>query len=216
MQLKRLGEKEMKRKSINKKITLYFLIMLFGMLLMACGSDTKNETQDSTEAVVIEGLKEPIAEQPVLLTSVGQSADVEMVKTMLTKSDIGVTMNATATEADLTDIKTLVLAVGGSSKGLGAAGIDADQELERVSALIDAADEAGITIIAVHIGGEARRGELSDKFIEPSFAKADYAIVVAAGDKDGLMSGLASKSKIPMDIVDTMSDVMTPLKAAFK
>ncbi|GAB6107775.1 DUF6305 family protein [Fusibacter bizertensis] len=206
----------MKRKAINKKITLYFLIMLFGMLLMACGSDTKNETQDTTEAVVIEGLKEPIAEQPVLLTSVGQSADVEMVKTMLTKSDIGVTMNATATEADLTDIKTLVLAVGGSSKGLGAAGIDADQELERVSALIDAADEAGITIIAVHIGGEARRGELSDKFIEPSFAKADYAIVVAAGDKDGLMSGLASKSKIPMDIVDTMSDVMTPLKAAFK
>ncbi|MBF4695632.1 DUF6305 family protein [Fusibacter ferrireducens] len=201
---------------MKKIISVFLLIMLLGTLLTACGSKTTDEPQTAEEAVTIEGLTEPIAEQPVLLTSVGQSADVEMVKTMLTKSDIDLTMKTTATEADLTDVKTLVLAVGGSSKGLGAAGIDADQELERVSALIDKADEAGITIIAVHIGGEARRGELSDKFIGPSFAKADYAIVVAAGDKDGMMSKLASESKMPMDLVDTMADVMSPLKAAFK
>lgn len=201
---------------MKKKISMFLLIMLLGTLLIACGSNTTNEPQATTEAIAIEGLKEPIAEQPVLLTSVGQSADVEMVKTMLTKSDINLTMKTTATEVDLEDVKTLVLAVGGSSKGLGAAGIDADQELERVSALIDAADEAGITIIAVHIGGEARRGELSDKFIAPSFVKADYAIVVSAGDKDKMMSKLASESKMPMDLVETMADVMAPLKAAFK
>jgi len=201
---------------MKKKISMILLIMLLGTVLIACGTKATSEPQASEEAIVIEGLKEPIAEQPVLLTSVGQSADVEMVKTMLTKSEIDLTMKTTATEADLKDIKTLVLAVGGSSKGLGAAGIDADQELERVSALIDAADEAGITIIAVHIGGEARRGELSDKFIKPSFVKADYAVVVSAGDKDGLMSQLASDSKMPMDLVDTMADVMAPLKAAFK
>ena len=114
------------------------------------------------------------------------------------------------------DSKTLVLAIGGSSKGLGAAGIDANQELERVNKLIAAADEKGMTIIALHIGGEARRGDLSDKFVPPSFEKADYAIVVADGNKDGLMSDLASKAGIPMDEVTTMADVVEPLKAAFK
>jgi hypothetical protein len=190
-------------------------------MLSGCGGDTttavpQSSTSEAETEVTVEGLTEAIAEQPVLLTSVGQSADVEMVKTMLSKNDIKLSMDSAATAEDLGDAKTLVLAVGGSSKGLGAAGIDANQELERVTALIDAADEAGLTIIAVHIGGEARRGELSDKFIPPSFEKADYAIVVATGDQDGLMMGLASDAGIPMDVVDTMADVMAPLKAAFK
>ena len=162
------------------------------------------------------GLEGPIAESPILLTSVGQSADVEMVKVMMDKGGLSPETNSLATEADLGDSKTLVLAIGGSSKGLGAAGIDANQELERVNKLIAAADEKGMTIIALHIGGEARRGDLSDKFVAPSFEKADYAIVVADGNKDGLMSDLASKAGIPMDEVTTMADGVEPLKAAFK
>ena len=164
----------------------------------------------------VKGLEGPIAESPILLTSVGQSADVEMVKVMMDKGGLSPETNSLATEADLGDSKTLVLAIGGSSKGLGAAGIDANQELERVNKLIAAADEKGMTIIALHIGGEARRGDLSDKFVAPSFEKADYAIVVADGNKDGLMSDLASKAGIPMDEVTTMADVVEPLKAAFK
>jgi hypothetical protein len=205
--------------TMKKTVTIIlFAIFLIAVLaITGCSSDTASESNDTAATeVTVEGLTEAIAEQPVLLTSVGQSADVEMVKTMLSKSDIKLTMDAAATAEDLGDAKTLILAVGGSSKGLGAAGIDANQELERVSALIDAADEAGLTIIAVHIGGEARRGELSDKFIPPSFEKADYAIVVSTGDQDGLMKGLASDAGIPMDVVDTMADVIAPLKAAFK
>lgn len=161
-------------------------------------------------------LEAAIAETPILLTSVGQSADVEMVKTMLDRAELSPTINKMATSADLGDAKTLVLAIGGSSKGLGAAGIDADQELERVKELISAADEKGLTIIATHVGGEARRGELSDKFIGPSFEKADYAIIVAEGDKDGMMAGLAKDNNIPIDVVNSMAEVVEPLKAAFK
>ena len=161
------------------------------------------------EQAEVQGLTEAIAEEPVLLTSAGQSADYEMVKTMLEK-------NSLATSADLDGVKTLMLAVGGSSKGLGAAGIDANGELERVTELVDAAKEKGIIVIAVHVGGEARRGELSDKFIAPSLEKADYAIVVADGDKDGLMKGIAAKAGIPFDEVSSMADVVPKLGAAFK
>lgn len=179
-------------------------------------ADTTVAAGEAKEAAAAEGLKEAIAEQPVLLTSVGQSADYEMVKTMLDKSGIKYDKQGMATSENIGDAKTLLLAVGGSSKGLGAAGIDANGEIARVEELVNAADEKGLTIIAVHVGGEARRGELSDKFIAPSFVKADYAIVVKDGDKDGLMTGMAADAGIPIDIVDSMADVVGKLGAAFK
>lgn len=163
----------------------------------------------------VPALDAPIGQLPILLTSVGQSADVEMVRVMLEKSEIESTIDKLATEDSLAGYATLILAVGGSSKGLGAAGIDANQELERVEKLIKAADEAGLVIIAMHVGGSARRGDLSDKFIPMSFNSADYAIIVEEGDKDGLMKGLATEAGIPFTYVGTMVDAVAPLKAVF-
>ena len=135
---------------------------------------------------------------PAVLTSVGQSADVEIVGTLCGKAGIEVTLDNTINAEDLpSDCKTLILAVGGSSKGLGAAGIDADQELARTDALLKKADELGITVVAMHTGGSARRGTLSDSFITPSFAAADVAVVVAEGDGDGLMSGILAGNSTP-------------------
>ena len=215
---------------MRKKFAALGLALMLTVSLTACGGGSSAPASSAAPAAPatseaadgaaaggeVKGLEGPIAESPILLTSVGQSADVEMVKVMMDKGGLSPETNSLATEADLRDSKTLVLAIGGSSKGLGAAGIDANQELERVNKLIAAADEKGMTIIALHIGGEARRGDLSDKFVAPSFEKADYAIVVADGNKDGLMSDLASKAGIPMDEVTTMADVVEPLKAAFK
>lgn len=215
---------------MKKKFAALGLALMLTVSLTACGGGSSAPASSAAPAAPatseaadgaaaggeVKGLEGPIAESPILLTSVGQSADVEMVKVMMDKGGLSPETNSLATEADLGDSKTLVLAIGGSSKGLGAAGIDANQELERVNKLIAAADEKGMTIIALHIGGEARRGDLSDKFVAPSFEKADYAIVVADGNKDGLMSDLASRAGIPMDEVTTMADVVEPLKAAFK
>ena len=134
----------------------------------------------------------------------------------MTKQGMDFTINNLATSADLGDAKTLIVVVGGSSKGLGAAGIDADGELARVGELIDAAKSKGMTVIAMHTGGSARRGDLSDKFIAPVFEKADYAIVVKSGDEDGLMSGICSSKGIRMDSISSISEVATVLPAAFK
>lgn len=197
-----------------KKMIAVAMAAMLALSMTACGSKPASSAAGSTATV--EGLKEAIAEQPALLTSVGQSADVEMVKVMMDKAELKYSIDNMSDGSDLGDAKTLVLAIGGSSKGLGAAGIDADQEIARVEKLINAADEAGLTILALHIGGEARRGDLSDKFIAPCFTKADYAIVVKEGNKDGMMTELASKAGIPMDEVTSMGEVLTPLKAAFK
>lgn len=173
--------------------------------------DTANAPDGETA-----GLSEPFAEGPILLTSAGQSADYQMVGTIMNNLEMEHTMLNLATSADLDGIKTLVVAVGGSTKGLGAAGIDADGEIARLTELLDAAKANGISIIVLHTGGESRRGDLSDKFISPIFPYANYAIVVESGDADNLMSGICAANSIPIDLVSGIGDVTTVLPNAFK
>jgi len=157
------------------------------------------------------------AEKPALLTSIGQSADIEMIKVLLNRSKIPFSTDALVKAAGLPGgAKTLILAVGGSSKGLGAAGISSDAEVARAKALIKRAQELGMKIIAVHVGGEGRRGTLSDAFIELCVPASDYVIVVEDGDKDGLFTKLAGTAKIPMVKVAKIAAAGAPLADAFK
>ena len=210
-----------------KRISALALALAMSLTLVACGGGESKPAQTpstntpaaSTPAAPSTGateLTEAFAESPILVTSGGQSADYQMIATVMGKVGMDYTVNNLATSADLGAAKTLIVVVGGSSKGLGAAGIDADQELVRVGELIDGAKAAGLSVIAMHTGGEARRGDLSDKFITPIFEKADYAIVVTSGDEDGLMSGICASKGIPMDGIASISEVATVLPAAFK
>ena len=162
-------------------------------------------------------LKAPVASKPAFLTTVGQSADIEMVKLLLDRSAVPHKDNPQAKAADLaaSGAKTLVVVLGGSTKGLGAAGISADAEIERARALLAEARKLGMTIIGVHVGGEARRGQLSDRFIQAAVPACQYLIVVADGDKDGFITKLAGGA-IPLDKVDRMSRAVEPLQKAFK
>lgn len=207
---------------MTKKILALLLAAMLVLSLAACGdkpddsSNNGDNSNNSSANTEVSGPTEAIAEYPALVTSGGQSADYQMIATVMEKQGMEFTTNNLATSADLGDAKTLIVVVGGSSKGLGAAGIDADGELERLDELMTAAKDAGLSIIAMHTGGEARRGDLSDKFITPVFNMADYAIVVSSGDSDGMMNDLCAGNGIPMDKIDSISDVVTVLPAAFK
>ncbi len=154
-------------------------------------------------------------ETPILLTSAGQSADSDIIKTLCTKANITVELENRATAENLDGIKTLLISVGGSSKGLGAAGIDADQEIARVQELIKAAQDADIKIIAMHVGGAPRRGDLSDKFLPDPFNAADAAVVVSSGDTDGLIRGLLAANSVPSAYVDSQADCIGCLTTLF-
>lgn len=201
------------------------LSMTAGALTACSGGSTPEttaaaaETQAAAAAQSASGdvaeLTEALAEGPTILTSVGQSADVNVVQTLMKKCEIDCDLNATLSADDMADYKTLVLAVGGSSKGLGAAGIDENQELERVNAVIAKAKEQGMTVVALHIGGSARRGTLSDKFIPDAFNAADAAIIVSEGDSDGLMKGIVAGNGTPTAFVDNQVGAVEPLKTIF-
>ncbi len=164
-----------------------------------------------------QALKAPIAEKPALLTSVGQSADVEMVKLLLERAGVPHKVGPQAQAAELapSGAKTLIVVVGGSTKGLGAAGISAQAELERSRALLAEARKLGMSVLALHVGGEARRGELSDKFIKAVVPDSDYVIVVEGGDKDGFFGRLCG-GRIPLEKVERIAGAVEPLRKAFR
>ena len=155
-------------------------------------------------------------ESPVLITSAGQSADIEMVKVMFQQSNIPFAADESVTAEDgFGDAKTLVVVIGGSSKGLGAAGIDADAELARIEELLDAAEAAGMSVVSAHIGGAGRRGLLGDRNIEPVVTRSDYCIVVDGGNDDGLFTDLCSAGSIPLSEVGAMTDCTGVFAALF-
>lgn len=158
-----------------------------------------------------------IFERPGLITSFGQSSDVAIVKVILnTQLKLGLDVRPTATAADLEGMKTLVAVVGASTKGLGAAGLDIEKEVARAGALVKAAREKGIRILVLHTGGEARRGKTSNDVIQVVMPEADYAIVVAAGNKDRLFNTLAARRNAPVVEVEKMTAVGEAVKAVFK
>jgi len=155
-------------------------------------------------------------EQPVILTSAGQSVDVKLAGVLMTRLEIEHTVALEATSADLKGFKTLLVVPGYSSKGLGAAGVSREDEMARVDELLAGASAAGVKVLALHLGGKARRGAQSDDFNAKVTSHADLAIVVAQGDEDGFFTNLCKEDEVPLVIVDVMADAMKPLGEAIK
>jgi hypothetical protein len=140
---------------------------------------------------------------PALVTTVGR-ADGTIVRVISERAGLeGVQLLEDVSAEDLEGIETLIVAMGGSTKGLGAAAIDAGAELERGGDVLEAAHAAGLKVLGVHVGGEARRGELSDPFCELVGNHSDALLVKASGNGDGFFNEIAERRDIPLVEVET-------------
>jgi len=70
----------------------------------------------------------PLFEQPLLIISAGQSAEVQIASVLAKKAGLSSVLAKVATAKDLQGVKSLVLVIGVSLKGLGAAGLDVSKE----------------------------------------------------------------------------------------
>jgi hypothetical protein len=156
------------------------------------------------------------ASGPVLITSAGQSADILMVKILAKKAQLNFLVNKTATVDNLKGVNSLIIVCGGSTKGLGAAKIDKDQEYKRVEALITAAQEKSLPIILVHVGGKSRRGALSDYFNQLVAQNANYMIVVANGNQDGFFTNIAKEKNIGLKTPEKIISIEDILKQIYQ
>ncbi len=159
----------------------------------------------------------PQAELPVLLVSCGQSPGVNMLNVifMRAKLEHETTAYELIMQATPDDLKTaaeaghpfksIIIVMGASLKGMGAAGISIDDELERTEKLIQAARSQGIKVIGAHIEGMKRRsqgaaaGDNSDELsIDAVAPYSDFLIVNQDGDSDGRFTAIAEQKSIPM------------------
>lgn len=149
---------------------------------------------------------------PFYITDVGQGNTARMVELMLARLELGeMKRDDTGKAEDLDGYATLIIGVGGSTKGLGAAGLDVNTEMERTRALIAKAKEMEIPIIGVHTGGEPRRGELSDEFNRLVCENSTAFVVWAGGDQDGFFREITEEHEIHFVEVQGRAEVGTAL-----
>jgi hypothetical protein len=159
----------------------------------------------------------PTFKQPVFVTSAGQCIDWQTVKMLVQRLGIKFEVNATVEPAEInkSTAKTMIVVVGHSLKGLGAAGISAKDELARVKKALAAAKKKKMSVALFHIGGNMRRGPTSQPFIDATLAYARFVVVYKDGNTDKYFTNYCAKHKIPMMELDKVVDAQGALKKMF-
>ncbi len=202
-------------KNIIKIIIIVVLVCGFMML--------------STASYAAEG-NIPKAGLPVLTTSAGQSPDITTLNVIMEEAEIGFDYCDVPTvemlkagvglgdkksgsgfhveiNTDLakypkgTPYKAVIFAIGASLKGMGASGLTIEDEANRLKKIIDYCKANKIFIIAVHLGGEAKRGAPggdNERMIDAVAPYADYLVVINDSNKDGRFTKISKEKNITL------------------
>ncbi len=185
-------------------------------------------------ALLFAGQAVPKAGLPVLTTSAGQSTDVTTVNIVLDEAGIaydycdvptpemvadgvglggresgpGFHVESTTDTSKYpagTPYKAVIIAIGASLKGMGASGLTLDSEEARLKKVIELCKQKKIFVMAVHIGGESKRGPAgsdNERMIDAVAPLADYIVVTKDSNKDGRFTKLAQAKKIPITEIE--------------
>ena len=166
----------------------------------------------------VEEMGEGIFGIPILLTAAGRSTDIYVAQTLLRQAGIDDVLTApNAMPKEVTSYYgALVVAVGASEKGLAAAGQTKEEELVHIQAVLDAAQERDIPVLALHIGSYSRRGELTDPLLQEVFPRADGALILEEGDPDGFMLSLLEENGVPANYIQEPIDAIPVFQRIFQ
>jgi hypothetical protein len=156
------------------------------------------------------------AGEPALITCAGQSSDVLMAKILAGKANLNFMFDKNAKAEQVDSVESVIVVAGGSVKGMGAAGIDKEQEYNRVDEIIAKAKKLNKKVICVHVGGKSRRGKLSDYFNKLVAENSDMIIVVKDGDsEDNYFSNIAKEKNVPIEIPEKILNITNIFKKVY-
>lgn len=168
--------------------------------------------------------KLPKLHGPVVVTTCGQSPGAMMVRMLCKQIGLPCDQNDMLTAADLESAsktkdkayKTLIITMGTSLKGMGAAGVDVDEEVARINALVATARKLGIFVVGAQIEGSSRRtdeyDEKSNRAVSP---QSDLLIVRKEVDHDGYFTSVAKQKGVPIIRTKEAIDFGYVLKVLF-
>ena len=159
----------------------------------------------------------PRAQAPVYTTAFGQSPDSNFVNVLARRVGLNQTHMSIGNPegAEWNNARTLIAVIGGSMKGLGAAGVGVPAEIRRCDSFITSARAQNKFIIGMHIGGEDRRGPTSQDFLHFA-SEVDFLIVRADGNRDGFFTRLASERGIPLYTIEHTREIERILREIFE
>jgi len=169
------------------------------------------------------------AETPALITSCGQSPGPTTIKVVMQRLKLSYDLDPLATPATLqakakagTPYKSLIIVMGASLKGMGAAGIAIEDELKRSADLIAEARKEGVTVIGAHVEGMKRRaqgaaaGDTTDEqSIDAVAPNAQILLVYKEGNADGRFTTIAKGKGIPLVEFEKMMDLVPTLEKLY-
>jgi hypothetical protein len=188
---------------VNKK-----LLLLVGALILISVSPGLLDAQE---------IQVPFTcETPAAMAAPGQSPEIGVIEMLMRGKDLEIQSDYSLEPEDLTGKKTLIFIIGASGKGMGAAGVELEDELEMVDRLVAVCREEGIKIVGLHTGGASRRGPNSDAMINKVVPACDYVVVKKGGNEDGIFTDLCSKNSIPLTEIEKTKQVVDVLEALFQ
>jgi hypothetical protein len=180
-------------------------------------------------ALTAEQAQSPRAETPILVTSCGQSMGATTIKVILQKVKLTYDLDPLATPETLqakakagTPYRSMIIVMGASLKGMGAAGISIDDELKRAAALIAEARKEGVTIIGAHVGGLKNRaqgaaaGDTTDEqSIDAVGPNSNILLVYKEGNSDGRFTTISKGKAIPLIEAEKLLDLVPVLEKLY-
>lgn len=196
--------------------TLNHILLPIAVLLMLVGLAVISKQQSELDIQNMPSLPKPIAKEMALITSAGQSTDTYIVKDIANKLMIHNYFMPQATAVELDDIKSIVFVIGYSEISEMLFGINYENEMSRVKALIAEGKKKDLKIISVFIGGEHRKDDRTVWFLEYIGENSDYIIMTTDGDRDQKLYNTAREKKIPITVVKKLEDISEPFASAFR
>jgi hypothetical protein len=150
------------------------------------------------------------------MTAPGQSPEIAIVSLLARRINFEIKIDNFLDVDGLEGMKTLIIILGGSGKGLGSAGVDIQGEIKRAERLMAACKEKGIKIVGMHLGGENRLGANSMVMIDLITPNCDFVLVKSDGNKEGLFTKICADNKIPMIEIETTLQTTDIIKEVFQ
>jgi hypothetical protein len=88
---------------------------------------------------------------------------------------------------------------------MGASGLTLENEEARLKKLIDFCKQKKILVMAVHLGGESKRGAPgsdNERMIDAVAPLSDYIVVTRDSNKDGRFTKISKSKNIPLTEIE--------------
>ena len=200
------------RIKLNKKLYIYSIISI--LLIICLG--ILFPVDRNNEETAFRALPRPIGNEPLMITSAGQSTDIYVVKDIANKLMIDNYFMPLARPEQINDVKSVVIVIGYSEVGIRLNDMNFEEEINRVAALVKDVKDKNISLVTIYLRGSGMLSSENKELLNLVIDYTDYLIVTEENGDNTYFDQLAARAGIPITIVDDVNEVSEPFVSVFR